>query len=99
MRKKRTSSNVVTTPVLRRELTRMKGELKRELKTDLTGYIDKRIDMAERVFRAEIQTSVGEAEERLGEKLSQATDKILTHIDPFVKEVRDSHEERAIVAH
>lgn len=98
MKKKGISTNVVTTPVLRRELTKVKKELKQELKQELGEHIDKRIDVAERVLREEIRVSVQEAEEKLGEKLSKATDTILTHIDPFVKEVRDSHDERAIVA-
>jgi len=99
MKKKNNSSNVVTTPVLKKELKRVKKELKQELTHELGTYIDKRMDITESVLRAEIRISIGEAEERLGEKLSKATDTILTHIDPFVKEVRDSHEERAIVAH
>ena len=78
------------------------GSLKKELKVlenRLNKKFDDRFNIAEGILRTEIKTSVGEAEQKLGEKLTAATDKILTHIDPFVKEVRDSHEERAIVAH
>lgn len=89
MKKKSNSSNAVTTPILRKELTKMKGELKRELKTELRQELgadmDKKFDMAERVFRAEVQTSFSEAKEELKGFITEATDKILTRIDPFLQ--------------
>jgi hypothetical protein len=94
MKKKSSVNNFVTKTQLKTELKVFKKELKKELNVDF----DKRFDIAEQVLREEIRQSVAESEQRLSEQLSAATDKILTHIDPFVKEVRDSHDEREVVA-
>lgn len=94
MKKKKDSLDIVTKGFFQKEL---KKELKSSEKK-LNKNFDDRFTIAERVLKEEIRITIEEAEERLGEKLSQATDKILTHIDPFVKEVRDSFEERAVLA-
>lgn len=90
MKKKRKRSDLVTQVSLKKELKVLENRLHKKF--------DDRFNLAERILSAEIKTSLNEAEQRLEEKLTQATDKILTRIDPFVKEVRDSYEERSILA-
>ena len=89
MKTKNNPNGSMTKNHLKKELTAFEGRLNKKF--------DKRFDIAEQVLRAEIQTSVSEAKEELKGFITEATDKILTRIDPFVKEVRDSHEERSIL--
>lgn len=95
MKKKTYSNNLITKPYLKRELKREIYSLEKRL----DKKFDRRFDLTERVLRAEIATSVSETKEELKEYVSQATDKILTRIDPVLKEVLASREERTIVAH
>lgn len=94
MRKKKAAIKIVTTSHLKKELQR----LRKDLGKDVEKRVARSVDIAEKSLRLEIIASTLNARQRLEEKLSAATDKILTRVDPFVKEVRDSFEERSIVA-
>lgn len=87
MKKKPTTSNLVTKNYL-------KGELK-----SFEDRLDKKIDTLEKMLNLEIVSSILDARQRLEKKFSEAIDKIFTRIDPLLGEIPTAREDRTITTY
>ncbi len=68
-----------------------KAFFKRELKQEL--------DQELRIFEIRIDIKLDDLRREIDDNAKKYRDEILTALDPTVKELKDAHEERTIVAH
>src|SRR3989344_4235114 len=87
MKKKSDSPNIVTAPVLKRELNKVKYELKKEIKNEVS------------LLEARVQLMIVRLKTDIDEKTKQYRDEFLTAIDPILKEVLVAREDRTITTH
>lgn len=96
--------NLSNSPASKKDIEKARDELKGDIKTvkdELKGDIkelDDKIEKVEKSLRLDIQFSIKETEERLDDKARQYRDQILTKMDKFMGEIKDSREERILVA-
>lgn len=64
----------------------------------LTGTLDKRDNNLIAAIRAEIKDAGAELEYRLEERFTVFSDKLFTMIDPILKEIVDSREDRVLAS-
>jgi outer membrane murein-binding lipoprotein Lpp len=69
-------------------------ELKQRIDT-----LDKKIDQREMSLLAEIRLTANETKEDMRQEFSTRIDKLYNHMDAFIKEIRDSRDERTVVGH
>jgi hypothetical protein len=89
------NSKLVTKTILKKEL---KKELKK-FETRFEKKIDHKIEITEKVLRAEIRITAEETKKDIKEEIGGKIDKLYSHVDHFLKEIKDSRAERIVIGH
>lgn len=61
--------------------------------------LDQKIEQRERSLLAEIRITANETKEDMRQEFRTRIDKLYNHMDAFIKEIRDSRDERAVIGH